>query len=109
MLRDSTTGSDGSSPNIGSIGGTLILDLGGNTLTRSADRYVFDLNAGNTYQTNVVIENGTILTLKVMFGMDHNANVVGSHKEVNYTFNNVTFGFEEGATSGNIMRAWDSG
>ena len=109
MLRDCTTGSDGSSPNIGSIGGTLILDLGGNTLTRSADRYVFDLNAGNTYQTNVVIENGTLLTLKVMFGMDHNANVVGSHKNVNYTFNNVTFGFEEGATTGNIMRAWDSG
>ena len=109
MLRDCTTGSDGSSPNIGSIGGKLILDLGGNTLTRSPDRYVFDLNSGNTYQTNVVIENGTILAFKVMFGMDHNANVVGSHKKVSYTFNNVTFGFVKDATGGNIFRAWDSG
>ncbi len=104
-----TTSTD--KPPISNVGGTLILDLGGNTMIRGDKGYIFDLYGGNTYTTTIKVMNGTLRidTTKPMIGLDHGSGVTGKAKQVNFVFDNVTFGYTSNATAGTIFSVWDTG
>ena len=94
-------------------GGTFVLDLGGYTFTR--DSVFIDLSAGlylNTvFPTDIVVKNGTVLALEGTVVASQYVIAEGLENKVfNLKFENVTFGFAEGATTKTLMWVvWDNG
>ena len=99
-------------PSYGMTAGTLLIDLGGNTLTRSkviinavvkSDTPMFD--------TNVTFINGRLETAASVIGVTHCLYTTTSVKTFNILFDNVTFGFASGATAtnGTFWTIWQNG
>ncbi len=83
------------------MNGTLVVDLGKNTLTRGASGLIFDFyySSGNTSPVNVVIKNGTLLSNgSAIFANQINAGTSSVTKKWNVTLDGVTLGFASGAT-----------
>ncbi len=86
-------------PTFGNTAGTLLIDLGGNTLTRNK----VIINAVVTsstpmFETNVIFTNGRLETASAVIGVTHCLYTTENVKTYNFTFDNVTFGFASGAT-----------
>ncbi|MBE6536381.1 MAG: sialate O-acetylesterase [Ruminococcaceae bacterium] len=94
------------------IKGTLILDLGGKTLTRDAT-HMFDVIGSNNYRdfvSNTVVKNGTVLS-KTSFAIGiNNSAITTANKTWNLTFEGVTFKYAAGNTTsqGAFFNCWKS-
>ena len=74
------------------ISGTLTVDFRGNKLTSTAPRFIGFLNQTNydTYSSNVIIKNGTLVTSKVISEIwDEGATAYSGTKNCSLTFDNV--------------------
>lgn len=118
LRRDYTTDStdSGFSGDFGQIGGTVILDLNGYTMIRGS-AYIFDALARHTieqnahsgeitvHNTTILVKNGKLLAKGGAIG-NFNQTTNASYTSVktfNFTFNNVTFGLAEGATTDKVI------
>ena len=99
-------------PTYGNTAGTLVIDLGGYTLTRSK----VIINAVVTsstpmFETNVIFKNGRLETAANVIGVTHCLYTTNDVKTYNITFDEVTFGFASGATGVNaaFWTIWQNG
>ena len=94
------------------VGGTFVLDLGGNTFTRAG--VIIDLFAnvtdGIVITSNIIVKNGNMLALNgSIVASQYANNALVKDKVFNLTFNDVDFGFAKGATTANLMWVvWDN-
>ena len=113
---DGKTADDSTSGILYEIGGTMVIDLAGYTITRGT-RPVFDIygNVANADMctTTIVVKNGNLVVSGgQLIGVDHGPNVTSATgaKVWNLTFEGVTFSYASGATSTNmIVATWTSG
>lgn len=87
-------------PNYGNTAGTLLIDLGGYTITRNK----VIINAVVTsstpmFETNVIFRNGRLETASSVMGVTHCLYTTENVKTFNFTFDRVTFGFASDATN----------
>lgn len=99
-------------PTYGNTAGTLLIDLGGHTLTRNK----VIINAVVTsstpmFDTNVIFQNGRLETPSTVIGVTHCLYTTDKIKTFNITFDNVTFGFASGATglASSFWNIWQNG
>lgn len=105
-----TTNDAANSSGFNNANGTLVVDLGGNTLIRGKSGLIFDLyyGTGNTSPSNLVVKNGTLLhSGGAMFANQIGSGTSSVTKKWNVTLDGVTLGFASGAaTSGESF--WSS-
>ena len=81
----------------GSTNGTILIDLGGHTLSRSSTLVNAVVNSSTvfTYPTSVIFTNGRLDVMKDkgVIGVTHCLIAASSTKTFNVTFDKVTFGF----------------
>ncbi|MBQ3015216.1 MAG: Ig-like domain-containing protein [Clostridia bacterium] len=99
-------------PTYGNTAGTLLIDLGGNTLTRN--KVIINAVVTSTtpmFETNVIFTNGRLETPANVMGVTHCLYTTENVKTFNFTFDNVTFGFASGATGLNaaFWTIWQNG
>ena len=98
LRRDYTTaGVDGpGASRVANLGSTLTLDLGGYEMTRHNFAYIFDIyhSNTNTYETNVTVKNGTIVSASddPIIGLNYSeASAYANARTYNFTFTDVEF------------------
>ena len=96
------------------VGGTVVLDLNGYSITRSATLFSIIFNYTNgaiVSKTNIVIKNGTLLANNnALFTVLYINNSEMKDKTFDITLTNVDIGFASGATTTNpLMVIWDNG
>ncbi|MBQ3015174.1 MAG: hypothetical protein IJD79_00180, partial [Clostridia bacterium] len=92
--------------NTSQMGGTLVIDLNGYTLTTGSDDHLLNgigkrYNAANEMcDTNIIFENGNIsMSEKVITAFGVWSQYYASEKTFSYTFNNINFGFNKASAS----------
>ena len=75
--------------NAAKLNGTLVLDLGGNILDSSAMRLFGFLAAPNSFDSNIVVKNGTLRTSKVIAEVWTEGATYNGTKNCNLTFDNL--------------------
>ena len=112
MLKDHTT--SGTSSGAGwngayGINGTVIVDLGGKTLTSTAPRVIgFEAKTstgGFTYDTGIEFKNGTINSYNPLVEIFGNANLYSGTKVCNIKFDNVTLTGANGSKDIYLLKA----
>ncbi|MBQ9069742.1 MAG: Ig-like domain-containing protein [Clostridia bacterium] len=96
------TNSGASDVAYGTARGTIVFDLDGHTLTRGGNALAAgEINSSTTtyYKTSIVFKNGRIETAKGLMFVTHYRFSTSGVKTYDFTFDNVTFGYAEGATS----------
>ncbi len=107
LLRKKDYASSSGQQKLYTIKGTLVLDLGGNTITNTKNTLFEGGTTGYTthnYESNLVVKNGTLLMgagAIAVFECRSNFNV-----KMSLTFNNVTFGSTADTTRDAIFNAW---
>ena len=109
LRRDYTVGNE-FYDNLAQFRGTLIMDLGGFTLTTSSNEPLFRVTAkassGNMFKTTVIIKNGTINLGKnsVMGIKAYKGSYTGTGvKDFDFIYQNVTIGLAPGATTAALL------
>ena len=87
--------------NLTQVGGTLVVDLGGNTFYVGKNDMLYaegKLTDGKVHDTSVTVKNGSILTAGAgaVVDMRQKSALSGYEKKFNLTFENVTLGLAEG-------------
>ena len=105
-----TTGSTAAS--LGKSAGTIVFDLGGYTLTRTASCHVaiFETNEETPlhYKTSLLFKNGRIESKKyIVFSTKFNFATPGV-KSYDVVFDNVTFGYASGTSKLNDNAFWSA-
>ena len=95
LRRDYKT--DGDEATFGSNAGTILIDLGGNTLTRGSLLFNFRTDSSNnfTYDINVTVINGRLETNGGCLGATHHGIDFDGVRTFNLTFEGITIGFEK--------------
>ncbi|MBR2650504.1 MAG: hypothetical protein IKD45_02480 [Clostridia bacterium] len=111
LLRGSVS-SENMCNDIGFIGGTLTVDLGGCALT-AYEKQLFNLigksTDGVTHSTSLVVKNGTVLAKKPVVTFNNSSDeAYVTRKSFNVDFENVTFGLAA-YTSQMIVSSYDDG
>ncbi|MBQ8380837.1 MAG: metallophosphoesterase [Clostridia bacterium] len=119
LRRDySTNFKDASSAYFAHMNGSFTFDLGGNTMVRTKEGYLFDLVAqltdGALFKTSIKLINGTVVyTSSPLIGLNHNtsSSLEGSLKTVDFSFEDVTFAIDPVSicNSGVITACWENG
>ena len=99
--------------NLCDIGGTLVIDLGGKSLIRSASLFqlIFQkINNVLVTETNINIKNGKLLSYNsALFTVLYLKDEIYKTKTFNITLDNVDIGFAEGATANTpLFQVWDN-
>ena len=96
------------------LGGTVTLDLGGNTMTRGS-KYIFDIfhNSSSTYTTTINIKNGTLADINSspIIGLNYGSGSANAAaKTYNFNFDGVTFvDLSARRTTGLVFDCWENG
>jgi len=90
-------------PTFGGSCGTVIFDLGGHTVVRSTV-LINAVVTGDTpmYDTTFIYKNGRMETASKVMGVNHMLYTTDKVKTYNFTFENVTFGFNEALTASSV-------
>ena len=98
--------------NTSQLGGTLVIDLNGHTLTTGTKDHMLNgfgkhYAVGKICDTNIIFENGNFVigSKKILtsFGILTNSYSSEYLKTFSYRFDNVKFGFAEGATATTLI------
>ncbi|MBQ8290554.1 MAG: hypothetical protein IJY01_06780 [Clostridia bacterium] len=105
----STVGTyDGKNNNFSQLGGTMVLDLGGFSFATDTQP-IFNAQAKASsnliHDTRVIVKNGTMLVggAPIIRLSQVNADSYNAEKTFYFTFDNVNFGFVQGATEKNVI------
>ncbi len=104
----STSEDSGSSQNLYTIAGNLLIDLNEKTLTRGS-KHLFQIMAkysdasSKAASTNITIINGTILAGSSTPFVINTNKAAGCDDHFYFTFDNVTFGLASGSTVTNLV------
>ena len=114
LRRDYNVNTGDTFDNLCDIGGTLVIDLGGNSLTRSATLFqlIFQKTNGELVtETNINIKNGNLLSYNnAIFSVLYLKDEIYKGKTFNVTLDNVDIGFAEGSAANNpLFVIWDNG
>ncbi|MBR2650242.1 MAG: Ig-like domain-containing protein [Clostridia bacterium] len=89
-------------PTYGASAGTVIIDLGGHTITRNKVIINAVVNSGTPmHKTAVVFKNGRLETAKNVMAVTHTLYETDKTKVYDFTFDNITFGFASGYSPAN--------
>ncbi len=119
--RDYTLYSDEYFNNLAQLQGTVVFDLADNTISQGACSAAIFAAGSKTwgsaagekvFPVTVKVQNGTLLASKTgvisMSVWDSSGTGAVADKEFDLTFNNVTFGFAEGATTSILLATYQN-
>ena len=101
-------------PNLSRVFGKVLIDLGGHTITGVSGKYIFNAEAKTHASLDMTVKNGTILTSDYLF-MNRGTTKSGRYPfdatametygvaKFNFTFENVTIGYADGAAAKPLM------
>ncbi len=106
LLRSDYT-NNMASPQLGEVGGTFVVDLGGHTLTRGTS-VLFEAKGMHTYSTDVVVRNGVInASGGPVIHLNHDDELKNkdytSPQNFSFTFEDIYFSTPENVNPGNLI------